>query len=247
MKDDAFLEIIRGQVRAAVRDAVDEAVAARDAEIETLKEELAETKAQLNNLEQYSRRLCLDVSGIPETDNEDTDRLIMDTAKLAGVEIRKEDIDRSHRVGAVKPGKTRTLLVRFVSYAKREAFYGARRRLRQPQSFEGSSVTAAVASKVFVADNLTRENQFILFKARQYRKEGKIFSAWSDVGKLKVRLREGSSTTVIRSLDDLQQLVESGAPRGSKSRRSEPPTVKTTDAEGFRRATRSTSKQQTKK
>ena len=96
VKDEAFVEIIRGQVRAAVREAVDEAVAARDAEIETLKEELAETKAQLNSLEQYSRRLCLDVSGIPETDNEDTDRLIMDTAKLAGVEISKDDIDRSH-------------------------------------------------------------------------------------------------------------------------------------------------------
>ena len=77
LKDDVFVDIIRDQVRAAV----DSAVAAKDAEIESLKEELAETKAQLNGLEQYSRRLCLDVSGIPETPNEDTDRLVMDTAK----------------------------------------------------------------------------------------------------------------------------------------------------------------------
>ena len=104
MKNDVFVQLIRDQVKEQVATAVAEAVASRDAEIESLREELSETKAQLNCLEQYSRRLCLDVSGIPETANEDTDRLIMDTARLAGVEIAKEDIDRSHRVGAVKPG-----------------------------------------------------------------------------------------------------------------------------------------------
>ena len=223
--------------------AVDDAVAARDAEIESLREELAETKAQLNSLEQYSRRLCLDVTGIPEAANEDTDRLVIDTARLAGVEIAKSDIDRSHRVGAVKPGKPRTLLVRFASYAKREAFYDARKSLRQPRPFEGSTVTAAVASKAFVTDNLTRENQFILYKARQYRKEGKLHAAWSDVGKLKVRVREGSATTVIRSLSDLTRLVEGGAPRRGGGRREQSAT-EATDAEGFRRVTRSSTKTQ---
>ena len=213
LKDDVFVDIIRDQVRAAV----DSDVAAKDAEIESLKEELAETKAQLNGLEQYSRRLCLDVSGIPETPNEDTDRLVMDTAKLAGVNITKDDIDRSHRVGATKPGKPRTLLVRFQAYAKREAFYNARKHLRQPKPFEGSTVTAAVAAKVFVTDNLTRENQYILYKARQFRKEGKLFAAWSDVGKLKVRQRESSPTTVIRSLQDLLKLVDRGQQRGERA------------------------------
>ena len=92
------------------RAAVDSAVAARDAEIEAFKEELAETGTKLNGLEQYFRRLCLDVSGIPETPNEGTDRLVMDTARLAGVDITKQDIDRSHRMGADKARKHRTLL-----------------------------------------------------------------------------------------------------------------------------------------
>ena len=233
MKNDVFVQIIRDQVKEQVAVAVAEAVASRDAEIESLREELSETKAQLNCLEQYSRRLCLDVSGIPETANEDTDRLIMDTAKLAGVEIAKEDIDRSHRVGAVKPGKTRTLVVRFVTYSKREAMYGARKQLRRPQAFDGSTVSTATAENVFVTDNLTRENHFILYKARQYRKDGKLFAAWSDVGRLKVRLREGGPTVVIRSLNDLVGLVERG--RDSGNQRREPAAAATTDGEGFQR------------
>ena len=163
-----------------------------------------------------------------------TDQLVMDTARLAGVEITKTDIDRSHRVGTARTGKHDTLLVRFVSYAKREAFYGARRQLRQPRPFEGSAVTTAVASKVFVTDNLTRENQHILCKARQYRKEGKLFAAWSDVGKLKARLRENGPTTVIRTMADLQKLIDGAAER----RR--PPATSETDGDGFRRVTRTT-------
>ena len=225
LKNDVFVGIIREQVKLAV----DSAVAARDAEIDSLREELAETRAQLNTLEQYSRRLCLDISGVPESAGEDTDRLVIDTAKLAGVDIAREDIDRSHRVGTTKPGKSRTLVVRFAAYSKREALYGARRQLRQPRPFEGSSVTAEAAKRIFVTDNLTRENQYILYKARQYRKEGRLHSAWSDVGKLKARVREGSPTTVIHSLSDLQKLVGCGPAR------SEQPT----EEDGFRRITRS--------
>ena len=97
-------------------------------------------------------------------------------------------------------------------------------------------MSAAVAAKVFVTDNLTRENQYILYKARQYRKEGKLFAAWSDVGKLKVRQRESSPTTVIRSLQDLLKVVGRGQQPG------EPAAGAAADGEGFRRVTRSTVK-----
>ena len=224
LKNDVILNIIRDQVKTAV----DAAVAERNAEIKALKEELAETRTQLNTLEQYSRRLCLDISGVPESAGEDTDRLVIDTAKLAGVDISKADIDRSHRVGRTKPGKPRTLVVRLASYTKREALYGARRQLREPRHFDGSTVTAETARRVFVSDNLTRENHLILYTARQYRKEGKLHSAWSDVGKLKVRLREGGPTTVIQSLADLQKHVGDGAAR-----------QRPTEDDGFRRVTRS--------
>ena len=69
-------------------EGVREAMAEKDAVIESLRNELKETKEQMNDLEQYSRRLCLNVSGIPEGGpGEETDRLVIDTAKLAGVDL----------------------------------------------------------------------------------------------------------------------------------------------------------------
>ena len=220
IKDGIIKDLIQSQVREAmlevrqtVTEAVREALAQKDAEIKELKAELKETREQLNDLEQYSRRLCLNVSGIPEGGaNEATDRLIIDTAKLAGVNLAPHDIDTSHRLGAARPGKPRTIIVRFASYKARQDVYNARRELRKPRLVQDSSVSAETAGKIFVSDNLTRTNQFVLYKARQLKKDGRITAAWSDMGRLKIRTAENGPTRIIRSLDDLEKF--SGVPCG---------------------------------
>ena len=205
MQKGPFIEIFKDLVKVAVA----EATAAKDAEIKELKTELTEIKTQLNTMEQYSRRFCVNVTGVPERGRgEDTDRIVMDVAKLAGVSITKDDIDATHRIGTASAGKTRTIVARFNKFGTRREFYDARKQLRQPRNVPTSCVSAEEARKVFVADNLTRENQFILFQSRQAKREGKVHSAWSDLGRLKVRLRENGPTHVIKTLDDLTKLIQ---------------------------------------
>lgn len=217
LKDPEVQELFKAQVR----EAVAEAMAAKDKEIKELRAELDDTKAKLNELEQYSRRLCLNVSGVPEGPNENTNQIVTDLAKMAGVELTPGDIDSSHRVGAPGQGKTRSIIVRFAHYPARQTLYNARRELRKPRSSRGSTVSAETANNVFISDNLTRENQLILYKARQLKKEQKVAAAWSDVGKLKVRLEQGGKTHVIRTMSDLTKLVSPGSaaanPQGSAS------------------------------
>ena len=51
--------------------------------------------------EQYSRRNCLRVFGIPESANENTDTAILELAKeKLGIQLNLCDLDRSHRVGS---------------------------------------------------------------------------------------------------------------------------------------------------
>ena len=186
-----------------LKSAVAEMVAAKDSEIAELRDQLRRTNDQLNDLEQYSRRLCINVSGIPETEGESTDRIVTDLAKMAGVAVTPADIDRTHRIGKPSSGKSRNIIVRFTNFPKRQELFNARRELRKPRTVRGSTVTAETAGKTFLSDNLTRQNQHTMFVARGMKKEGKIHSAWTDVGKMKIRLREGGPTTVIRSVDDL--------------------------------------------
>ena len=68
------------------------------AEVTNLSDKLKVCKESLNNLEQYTRRECLEVSGIPELQDENTDELVIKVGSLMGVVINKEDISVSHRI-----------------------------------------------------------------------------------------------------------------------------------------------------
>ena len=78
-------------------------------------------KGSLDRQEQYSRRNCLLIHGLPESKNENTDELVIDTIKeKMGEEIEKDEIDRSHRLGAPKNnGKSRPIIIKFVRYNTR--------------------------------------------------------------------------------------------------------------------------------
>ena len=225
LKDDEIQSLLLGKMEAIVA----KAVAAKDQEIADLKDELRRTNDQLNDLEQYSRRLCINVTGVPETASESTDQIVTDLAKMAGVTVTRADIDRTHRIGKPGTGKVRPIIARFTNFAKRQEVYNARRELRKPRPVRGSVVTSEVAGKVFIADNLTRQNQHTMFIARNLKKEGRLHSAWTDVGKMKIRLREGGPTKVIRSLEDLYAAADPDRRAGAA-----PAAPDSADREGFR-------------
>ena len=60
-------------------------------------------KSCLDRQQQYSRRNCLLIHGLLESKNENTDELVIDAIKeKMREEIKKNEIDRSHRIGVPK-------------------------------------------------------------------------------------------------------------------------------------------------
>lgn len=90
---------------------------------------------ETDDIRQYLRRNNLRIFGIPESNDESTDQLVLKVARDIDVPMKLSDIDRSHRVG--KPGgqHPRAVLCKFVSYAVRRQFIAKRRQLK------GSSVS----------------------------------------------------------------------------------------------------------
>ena len=71
--------------------------------------EMAQRVGKLESLvdrqEQYSRRNCLLVHGIEETNDENTDDLVLKSIyEKLDVYITENEIDRSHRIGRKKDG-----------------------------------------------------------------------------------------------------------------------------------------------
>ena len=115
-----------------IRSLVSEAVAERDREISELRRELREVRTEMNALEQYSRRSCLNISGVPEARDESTDNIVRDVAAAAGVTLGPTDIDCSHRLGRQQDGKSRTIIVKLTSQNTRDKLYEARK--HRPES-----------------------------------------------------------------------------------------------------------------
>ena len=61
------------------------------------------------------------IHGLPESKNENTDELVLDTVKeKMGEEIEKDEIDRLHRLVAPKNnGKSRPIIIKFVRHNTR--------------------------------------------------------------------------------------------------------------------------------
>ena len=106
-----------------VNDLRDE-IARKDSEIQGLEEKLVE-------LEQYQRRDNLRIFGIPEKANEDTDGVALKLFEdKLGIQLRRDDISRSHRIGPKVAGKVRPIIIKFTNYRPRNAVFRSKRKLK---------------------------------------------------------------------------------------------------------------------
>ena len=145
-KDPEVMAIIKEQLLAPlVQQAVADGMVARDEEISHLKQELAKQKQEVNDLEQYSRKNCLTISGLPDKPNESVSQTVTELARAVGVELLPADIDAAHRIGAPNRSKARPIIVKLTRFDKRQELYAARKRIRSAELPRGSLITAAEA------------------------------------------------------------------------------------------------------
>ena len=83
-------------------------------ENQRLKQQLILSLSKLDSLEQYGRRENLRIYYVPESANkkDDGEDIIIEIAKLLDVDLKDLDIQRAHRLGQKRIGKTRPIIVR---------------------------------------------------------------------------------------------------------------------------------------
>jgi chromosome segregation ATPase len=101
------------------------------AEIQSTANSLKIMKQELNNAEQYSRRDCIEIKGIPFQRNEVCNEVVKTVGHLIGVDIKDQDISVSHRLAAKSNSHAGALrndpaiIVKFVRREVRDKFYGS--------------------------------------------------------------------------------------------------------------------------
>lgn len=151
---------------------------------------IEELKAELNNLEQYSRRNCLRVTGIPENQNEDTDNIILRLAEeKLHTPLSLQDIDRSHRIGNPNAKGHRPIIVKFTTYAARFRFIKSRRKLK--------------STGMGIQEDLTPRNRELLKKASTH---PKISSVWTVDGRITCILKASDGSEGKRRIHGFSDL-----------------------------------------
>ena len=154
---------------------------------------------EIADLQQYTRRNALRITNPawPESQDENTDELVLKLAQDLGVDIQPWEISRSHRVGVPRRGKTRTVLVKFIGYRPRERLYKARWDLKDIDSLKN----------VYINEDLTKATSELAYKARMLKKDGKISSTFTSDGKVFVKKFSASKLEIVKNQNHLDHIA----------------------------------------
>ena len=195
---DVIIPALSDAISENIHRAVELEFVKRDEKISNLEKEVGHLVRQLEQQEQYSRRNCLIVHGIPEVATtshqpENTDNKVIEVAQqYLDLVIPKESIDRTHRIGSRldKSGnpRTRPIIMKFSNYNVRSSLYHLR------SKFKGANI--------YVHESLTQERQRWLNIARHH---PSVDRTWTQDGRIEIRRKDGDRV-VIGCVEDLARL-----------------------------------------
>nr|XP_006823167.1 PREDICTED: uncharacterized protein LOC102803782 [Saccoglossus kowalevskii] len=171
-----------------------------------LKYRVSDLECNHNELDQYIRRENLVISGVPQTESENTDAIALKIAQIADKNITMSDIDVSHRIGKRKPSVGQRynppsqIIVRFTSRRARDAVYKARKNL---STVKTSSLGYEVTNDIYINENLTPIGKALFTKVNIKRKQCGWKFLWTHYGKILTKKDENSPVVYIPNEDSL--------------------------------------------
>ncbi|XP_071053648.1 uncharacterized protein [Onthophagus taurus] len=160
---------------------------------------------RVDDLEQYSRRNCLLLHGVRESNGEDTGEVAVEfinsNLQMKGFTLNLSNIDRAHRIGAfrAKDGissqqterlKPRPIIIKFISYATRHLVWMNKRNLKK--------------TKFLITESLTKK-RMELYKSATAAAGPK--NVWTADGKIFVATSNGKRA-IVRDVDDLEKYLK---------------------------------------
>ena len=199
-------------------------------DVKRLRKEINQKNIKINSLEnrvdeleQYSRREDLVISGIelknrsyarvtrtgqnddkneggPIEEQESVETQVINEFAKRDVLLKSEDISACHTLGKKEPGKTNPIVIRFVSRKTKIDILRNSKKLKDPQNESWP--------KIYVNEHLTKLNASIARKARFLRKQQKIVSTWTRNCTVFIKYNidiEHTRIMAVKSIDDLNK------------------------------------------
>lgn len=176
-----------------------------------LQKENDELKSRVNDMEQYSRRNCLELQGVPEAAGENVITVVQDVANAIGFTLESHMIDTCHRLGKneARPSQIRGIIVKFVRRLDKEEFLRQkkiRRELKVSHLRPDYMKLVQQDNFIYVNESLTSSNRFLFAKAREFKKQSDIKFLWIRNGNIYMRVKEQSRVFNIKCVNDFKDV-----------------------------------------
>ena len=171
-------------------------------------------EVKLDELEQYARRDCLEITGIPVVPNDSPALLVKEMSEIMGVNLNENDISIAHRLPPTKKVKDR-LIVKFTRREKRDEIYSKRKNLKSKRTKDLPSVvcepeSAVVSHKaqIHVNESLTPYRKRLLGRILQFKRDHNYKFISTANGKLMLKKTESSTTKCFVTHEEFEEFLD---------------------------------------
>ena len=168
----------------------------------------------MDELEQYARRECVEITGIPIVPNDSPALLVKEMSEIMGVNLYENDISIAHRLPPTKKVKDR-LIVKFTRGGKRDEKYSKRKNLKSKRTKDLPSVAcepgyAVVSHKaqIYANESLTPYRKRLLGRILQFKRDHNYKFIWTANGKIILKKTESSATKCFVTHEEFEEFLD---------------------------------------
>ncbi|XP_020909671.1 uncharacterized protein LOC110247530 [Exaiptasia diaphana] len=192
-------------------------IQAHNRDLTTIKQDLKiidkraiESLDQVEELAQYIRRDCLEISGIKATDEPSSEAIVQAIGAAINTPLDYDDISIAHPIPSHNPRQPPKIIVKFKHRKTRNKFYINRRKLAgtKPKDIPGLDGSSTADNKIFISESLTPKKRRLFGEINKFKKHHKWKFIWTYNGRIYLKEKENTKQYAFDNDDDLQEFYK---------------------------------------
>ena len=178
-----------------------------EANLEAFKKNLISVEEELDDFAQYLRRDCVEISGIPATENLRCEDIVTSLGQEMGSELDDSDISIAHFLPTFSDVKDDKVIVKFTRRETRNEFYSKRKSVagRKASTFDSFKEhdLAGAEKKVYIGESLTPFRKKLFGAVNKIKKKLEWKFIWTNNGRIYLKQSDSSRSYTFVSGSDL--------------------------------------------
>lgn len=171
--------------------------------LSTITESLHHVSVRLDAVEQKTRSNNVEVVGVPKLPGENCYKIVKKIGELCGLNVDNDDIQICHRIKPKNTDREPSIVVQLASVLLKKKWIKAAKQAKVKASQINQTFPK---DNVFVFEHLAPTNKDLFYDVRQFKKRSNIPFAWTNDGKVLVKLEESGPTIRIHNKEDLAKI-----------------------------------------